>query len=406
MNGEDVRRFYKKGIGTGIAIGVLSALLVCGIVFGIVISKQHEKLVEIDRTTLSLGNDVTEKINYLIEMADTYFLYDYDRDEMTDNIYRAVLDSLNDPYTRYYTEEEYAELTETTEGIYYGIGTVVTQDVDTGEIIIVQPYDGSPAKEAGLMPEDVLIAVDGTSVEGMDLDLAVDMIRGEEGSKVVLTVKRGDETLDLEVERRKIDVITVASEMLDNNIGYIQISQFEGVTLDQFNSAFDELVEMGMEGLIIDIRDNPGGRLDVVTDMLDRILPEGLIVYTEDKNGKREEIYSDEECDLDIPCAVLVNGNSASASEIFSGALQDYGLAEIIGTQTFGKGIVQSIMGLLDGSAVKITVQDYYTPNGNNIHGIGITPDQVVELDEEAYLQDGTDTQLDAAVNYIEEQMK
>lgn len=406
MNGEDVRRFYKKGIGTGIAIGVLSALLVCGIAFGIVISKQHEKLVEIDRTTLSLGNDVTEKINYLIEMADTYFLYDYDRDEMSDNIYRAVLDSLNDPYTRYYTEEEYAELTETTEGIYYGIGTVVTQDVDTGEIIIVQPYDGSPAKEAGLMPEDVLIAVDGTSVEGMDLDLAVDMIRGEEGSKVVLTVKRGDETLDLEVERRKIDVITVASEMLDNNIGYIQISQFEGVTLEQFNNAFDELVEQGMEGLIIDIRDNPGGRLDVVTDMLDRILPEGLIVYTEDKNGKREEIYSDEECDLDIPCAVLVNGNSASASEIFSGALQDYGLAEIIGTQTFGKGIVQSIMGLMDGSAVKITVQDYYTPNGNNIHGIGITPDQVVELDEEAYLQEGTDTQLDAAVKYIEEQMK
>ena len=173
-----------------------------------------------------------------------------------------------------------------------------------------------------------------------------------------------------------------------------------------FNNAFDDLKEQGMQGLIIDVRGNPGGRLDTVTDILDRLLPEGLIVYMQDKNGKREEIRSDAECDLDVPCAVLVNGNSASASEVFSGALQDYGLAGIIGTQTFGKGIVQSIYKLDDGSAVKLTTQDYYTPNGNNIHGIGITPDEVVELDEDAYKQDGTDTQLDAAVRYIMDKLQ
>lgn len=405
MNNEEVRRFYKKGVGTGIAIGVLSVLLVCGIAFGIVFSGYYEKKVQAARASLSLGDDVTAKINQLVSLADTYFLYDYDKEEMADDIYRAVLDSLDDPYTRYYTEEEYKSLTESTEGVYCGIGAVVTQNAETGEVVIVYPYEDSPAAEAGLLADDVVCQVDGEDVTGMDLDLVVDKIKGEEGTTVVLTVKRGEDLLDLEIERRKIDVITVDSEMLEDNIGYIVISQFEGVTLEQFNEAFDELKEQGMQGLIIDIRSNPGGRLDTVTEILDRLLPEGLIVYTEDKNGKREEITSDAECDLDIPCAVLVNGNSASASEIFSGALQDYGLAEIIGTQTFGKGIVQSIIGLEDGSAVKITVQDYYTPNGSNIHGVGITPDRIVELDEEAYAE-GTDTQLDSAVEYIQGQVE
>ena len=406
MNGEEAKNFYKKGVGIGIAIGALSVLLLCGILFGIVASRQREKIVESNRASLSLGSDVTEKINLLINLADTYFLYDYDKDEMADNLYKAVMNSLNDKYSVYYTPEEYAKLTESTEGVFYGIGTVVTKDEDTGYIRIVQVYEDSPADKAGIKDEDLITAVDGSTVKDMDLDMAIDMIRGEEGTTVTVTVMRGDEVMDVDIERGKIDIVTVSSEMLDNDIGYIQIAQFEGVTLNQFNEAFDELNEQGMKGLIIDLRDNPGGRLDTVTEILDRLLPEGVIVYTEDKNGNRDEIKSDAECDLNIPCVVLVNGNSASASEIFAGAMQDFGLGEIMGTQTFGKGIVQHIMGMEDGSAVKITVQNYYTPNGNNIHGIGITPDEVVELDEEAYIQDGIDTQFDAAAEYIKGQIK
>lgn len=405
MGDEEVKKLYKKGIRTGAAIGALSVLLVCAIAVGIIFSLNYERKVKADRTTLALGDNVTSKINELTGIVDSLFLYDYDKDEMADNIYKAVMSSLDDPYSKYYTAEEYKELSASTEGVYYGIGATVTLN-DDGYVRIVQTQEGSPAEEAGILAEDVITEVAGENVKGMKLDDIVSRMKGEEGTSVTLTIVRGDETLKTDVTRRKIDSVLVAGKMLDNNIGYIAISQFEGVTLEQFNNAFDDLKEQGMQGLIIDVRGNPGGRLDTVTDILDRLLPEGLIVYMQDKNGKREEIRSDEECDLDVPCAVLVNGNSASASEVFSGALQDYGLAGIIGTQTFGKGIVQSIYKLDDGSAVKLTTQDYYTPNGNNIHGIGITPDEVVELDEDAYKQDGTDTQLDAAVRYIMDKLK
>ena len=405
MGDEEVKKLYKKGIRTGAAIGALSVLLVCAIAVGIIFSLNYERKVKADRTTLALGDNVTSKINELTGIVDSLFLYDYDKDEMADNIYKAVMSSLGDPYSKYYTAEEYKELSASTEGVYYGIGATVTLN-DDGYVRIVQTQEGSPAEEAGILAEDVITEVAGENVKGMKLDDIVSRMKGEEGTSVTLTIVRGDETLKIDVTRRKIDSVLVAGKMLDNNIGYIAISQFEGVTLEQFNNAFDDLKEQGMQGLIIDVRGNPGGRLDTVTDILDRLLPEGLIVYMQDKNGKREEIRSDEECDLDVPCAVLVNGNSASASEVFSGALQDYGLAGIIGTQTFGKGIVQSIYKLDDGSAVKLTTQDYYTPNGNNIHGIGITPDEVVELDEDAYKQDGTDTQLDAAVRYIMDKLQ
>lgn len=405
MGDEEVKKLYKKGIRTGAAIGALSVLLVCAIAVGIIFSLNYERKVKADRTTLALGDNVTSKINELTGIVDSLFLYDYDKDEMADNIYKAVMSSLDDPYSKYYTAEEYKELSASTEGVYYGIGATVTLN-DDGYVRIVQTQEGSPAEEAGILAEDVITEVAGENVKGMKLDDIVSRMKGEEGTSVTLTIVRGDETLKTDVTRRKIDSVLVTGKMLDNNIGYIAISQFEGVTLEQFNNVFDDLKEQGMQGLIIDVRGNPGGRLDTVTDILDRLLPEGLIVYMQDKNGKREEIRSDEECDLDVPCAVLVNGNSASASEVFSGALQDYGLAGIIGTQTFGKGIVQSIYKLDDGSAVKLTTQDYYTPNGNNIHGIGITPDEVVELDEDAYKQDGTDTQLDAAVRYIMDKLQ
>ena len=398
---------FGGGVILGAALGATLAALICVIVFGIVLQNYRKSVlnyyssVTATDSGLTLGDDVASKMNTLKQVIDQYFLYDYDEEDMEEAIYDAMLDCLDDPYSVYYTPEEYQDMIESSEGTYCGIGVVVTKNTETGDVVVVYPYEDSPGEKAGLLADDILIAADGTELNGMDLDQAVTLIKGEEGTTVVLTIGRGDETFDVTVTREKIDIITVAYEMLEGDIGYIQVSQFDATTVDQFKEAIDALNDEGMKGLAVDIRSNPGGRLDAVVSMLDYILPEGLLVYTEDKYGNREEYTSDGSCHLSVPCAVLVNGNSASASEIFAGAMQDYDKAEIIGVQTFGKGIVQNVLGLTDGSAVKITVEDYYTPNGNNIHGIGITPDEVVELDSEAYLADGTDTQLEAALEYL-----
>lgn len=404
MNTESEDKIYKKGVGIGIAIGALSVFIIAGIAIGIIFSKKWE--VRSANSALTLGNDVVEKINTLVRLTDKEFLYEYDSDEMKNSIYRAVMDSLGDPYTRYYTPTEFNQLMEENEGTFYGIGVVVTLDADKGGVLVSDVYKNSPAQEAGVLPGDRLIGAGDVSFIDMDLDTAVSHIRGMEGTYVDINIDRDGETFTLHVERRKVDMITVDYEMKENKIGYISVSQFEGITERQFISAFDDLSSQGMAGLIIDVRNNPGGRVDTVCNMLDKLLPEGIIVYIEDKNNKRQVYNSNAACDLDVPCVVLVNENSASASEIFAGALQDHKKATIIGQQTFGKGIVQSIIPLSDGSAIKITTEDYYTPNGNNIHKIGITPDVVVELDKEAYKNDNIDTQLEKAIEYIKGELK
>lgn len=403
---DNEKKIYNKGVLRGTIIGVLSMLIISAILYGTVISKYYSAATIEDRASLDLGDDVTNKINSLLDYIDEGFLFDYKESDIDDAIYKAVMSGLGDKYSVYYTAEEYSDLMDSTNGTYYGIGVVVSQNTDSGELVVVQPYKDAPGAKAGIQIGDVILAVDGTEVTGMDSDLAVDLIRGDEGTKVTLTIRRDDETFDVDVTRAKVEVETVSYEMKENKIGYIAVTQFDGVTTEQFAAAMKDLIKQGMTGLIVDIRNNPGGRLDVVKEMLDSLLPEGIIVYTEDKNGQKTYYNSDESSILDVPMAILVNGNSASASEIFSGAMQDYKLAQIIGTQTFGKGIVQTIIPFEDGSAIKMTVEKYYTPNGTNIHGIGITPDQVVELDEDQYAADGTDTQLNAAITYIEEQQK
>ena len=241
-------------------------------------------------------------------------------------------------------------------------------------------------------------------ITGLDLDTLVrTYIRGEEGTTVDLTVLRGDEhdKVELHITRRAIEAETVEYKMLDNNIGYISVSEFDQPTYNQFKTAVDELQSDGMKGLVIDLRDNPGGLLDTVVDMLDYMLPDGLLVYTADKNGNGDKYYSDDGHQVDIPLVVLVNGNSASASEVFTGAIKDFKWGTIIGTQTFGKGIVQDILPLGDGSGLKITVAHYYTPSGFDLHGKGITPDIEVELDETAVYGEDSDNQLKAAIEKL-----
>ncbi len=329
--------------------------------------------------------DISEKMELLQGYIDNYFLFDVDYESIAEEVYKAMFDGLDDPYSAYYTQEEYEELMESSSGSYCGIGATVTQDADTGYVEIVSMFEGSGALEAGLEEGDMITEVDGEDISEMDLTSIVDLMKGEEDTTVDITVYRPstEETLSFTITRHTVDTITVASTMLDNNIGYIVISEFDEVTVSQFEEALNDLTEQGMEGLIVDLRDNPGGLLTSVVDIVDMLLPEGIITYTEDKYGNRQNYSSDAEYN-DVPMVVLVNGNSASASEIFAGAMKDYERATLVGTQTYGKGIVQTIRKLIDGSAIKLTIARYYTPNGICIHGEGITPDIVLEYDYDA----------------------
>lgn len=330
-----------------------------------------------------LDDEFIDKLDFLLQMVDTYYLYDYDKETVQDTLYKAIFDSLGDPYSRYYTLDEFDKFKESSSGMYSGIGVVVQMDMKTGIITAVKPYKNCPGYEAGIRPGDIIVKVAGTEVTGMDLDEAVALIRGEEGTTVTITLLRDEEIFDVEVTRRKIEIETVVYEMLDDNIGYIQVEEFDDLTDEQFSVALDELQKEGMEGLVIDLRNNPGGILDVVVAMLDDVLPEGVVVSVKDVNGKCEEYKSKSAPKLKVPFVVLVNESSASASEIFAGAVQDFGAGEIIGKTTYGKGIVQSVFSLTDGTGVKITVEDYYTPSGRSIHKLGVTPDVEVDLPDE-----------------------
>ena len=348
-----------------------------------------------------------QKIGVLEEMIDDYYLEETDGAAMEEGLYRGLVAALGDPYSVYYSAEELVELQEKTAGIYYGIGARVSLDTDTGLAKIVGVISGAPAEEAGLMAGDLIYLVDGSSVQGMDLESIVAKVKGEEGTKVHLTVIRegADDYLEFDIERRKLDNDTVSYEMLEEGIGYIQIQEFDDVTVDQFADALATCKGSGMKGLILDLRGNPGGNLSTVCEISRRILPKGMIVYTEDKYGKREEYTCDGEHPLGMPLVVLVDANSASASEILAGAIKDYGIGTLVGTTTFGKGIVQRILKLSDGSAVKLTVSKYYTPNGNNIHEIGIVPDIEVPFEAGPYQEDGTDNQLNRAIEVLKEKM-
>lgn len=365
---------------------------------------------ETDSDDLLASKAVKAKISRIKSIIDKYYLNDIDEEKMAEGMYKGLVGSLEDPYSVYYTKEEFDALMESSSGSYYGIGAYVSQDVKTGEITIVKPFEGGPAYEAGMLPGDVIYKVLGEEVSGKDLSEVVGMMKGEEGTTVdVEVIRKGEsEPIKLTIERRKVEVPTISYEMLDNNVGYIQIAEFDEVTGPQFRSALTDLDNQGMKGLVIDLRNNPGGLLDTVCDMLDRMLPEGLIVYTEDKNGTRtEEVKSTAKESFDKPLVVMINGNSASASEVFAGAIQDYGIGTILGTTSFGKGIVQSVIPLTDGSGVKITVSKYFTPKGRNIHEIGIEPDVVVELKEDlknkVTIEKSEDNQLQEAIKIINE---
>ena len=352
------------------------------------------------------GNDTSGKLGTLRKLIDETFLGEVEEEELREGIYKGFISGLDDPYSVYYDEDETRTLIETTEGEYDGIGAVLSQDIDTGIVTLIRIYEGSPAMEAGLKDNDILYKVEDLEVTGEDLSEVVSHIKGEKGTEVNLTVYRGKnhEEITVTAVRNRIQAQTVSHRMMDGGIGYIAVSEFDLVTYDQYKQALEDLESQGMKGLIVDLRNNPGGNLTTVCDMVDLMLPEGLIVYTKDKSGKKEEISSDDAHQFNLPLAVLVNGNSASASEIYAGAIQDHGTGTIVGTQSYGKGLVQQIFDLKDGTSVKLTIAEYFTPNGRNIHGKGITPDVEVEYEENEEDPEA-DNQLEKAVEVLREKM-
>ena len=395
----------KKGYGAGIVTGILATVLVSLLLLG------GFRVITNTAGSYASGKvtekEVSKKLNKLNALIDKYYLYEdeIDTDKLAEGIYSGYTSALGDKYTVYYDEDETKALMESTSGIFSGVGATLTKDADTGYATIVNVYEDSPAEKAGLKAGDILEKIDDHEVGDEQLDTVVSWIKGEKGTDVKITVLRDGEELELTATRDTIEVKTVSYEMKENQIGYIRVSEFDTVTYDQFKEALDDLEKQGMTGLVVDLRNNPGGSLSTVCDMLDLMLPKGLIVYTEDKNGKKTEMKSDEEHQFTKPLAVLVNGNSASASEIYSGAIQDYGIGKIVGTQTYGKGVVQQIFDLDDGTAVKLTIAEYFTPKGRSINGKGITPDVKVEYENNEENPDA-DNQLDKAVEEVKAQMK
>lgn len=403
----------------------VAAALLLAFGAGVIFSDRIQSAIAVNSTALDSEqqkrySEILNKLGQIDKTIDKYYMADgeIDTELMSEGVYKGYVYGLNERYTTYYTPEEYKQMLAQSEGVYSGIGVTVTKEEKNAGLVIVEVSEGGPGEASGLMAGDVITSADGENIGGDSLDTAVSKIMGEAGTEVVLTIYRPseDKSFDKTLTRQKIDEVTVEYELLEDHIGYIYLKGFEEVTVKQFNEAVDQLLEDGMDGLVVDVRGNPGGNMSSVCPILDRLLPEGLLVYTEDKNGQRSEEYADSEEVLDIPMAVLVNGSSASASEIFAAAIQDYEWGKIVGEQTFGKGIVQYIIPFSDGSAMKLTSAKYFTPKGRSIHSVGITPDIEVSAAEADSSTPGSggesseadsvlDVQLEAAVEAVKAQL-
>lgn len=356
------------------------------------------------------SQETIDKLNEIEGYIDRSFIDSVSNDALSEGLYRGMVEALDDPYATYYTPEEWIKMKEDTTGVYYGIGAYLMLDEKYLYPRITGVIPGSGAEEAGIKENDYIMEVEGEDIYDQDLESVVARIRGDEGTSVHITIARGEEgareLMEFDVVRHRVETPTVEWEMMDDDIGYIAITRFETVTVDQFAEALAEVKGKGAKGIVLDLRSNPGGSLPAAVSIAGMMLPKGTVVYTMDRYGNREDYTSSGNNELQIPMAVLVNGNSASASEILAGAIKDYKKGTLVGTTTFGKGIVQQIFVLEDESALKITVSHYYTPNGNDIHGVGIEPDVEEEFDWEEYEKSETDNQLEKAIEVVKDQIK
>ena len=346
----------------------------------------------------SENDELLKSINEIKEILDESYLYQIFENDISEGALKGYVAGLDEKYTEYIPIRDMQDYTQTLMGNFVGIGIYMVQNVENNTIEVVEPIKESPAEEVGILPGDVIVAVDGVEYKGEDIDTAASKIKGEEGTTVELKILRGEETINLIITRRRVSTNPVISKRLENNIGYIQMTSFDEDTSATFKTKFEELKKEGIKSLIIDLRDNGGGLVDQTLETLDYIVPKGNdLLITIDKNKNEEIKRAEDDVLIDMPIVVLVNGNSASASEIFAGALKDLDEATIVGTKTFGKGVIQQLMTLKNGGGLKFTVAEYYTPKRNQINGIGIEPDVVVELPEDSE----EDTQLQKAIELL-----
>lgn len=410
------RKRFLSGFFSGVALTLcVGAFILYGNQIGM-FDRFYQTSSGSEKITNHERRQALRKLSILEQYIDKFYLNDLTADKYEDGLYKGLISSLDDRYAAYYNKEEYETINASNEGKYVGIGCSVSYDKETGKFTIIQPYEDGPADVAGIHSGDVLSTVDGKSVVGKELSDVVNMIKGKEGTKVKVSILRdtSNAPIELEVTRKEVETKTVTYTMLENKIGYVAIAGFKDTTVQQFNDAIDALQKDKMAGLILDVRNNGGGSLDVVVKITDRLLSKGLIVYTRDKYDKGDDYYAKDKKELDLPMVLLVNENSASASEVFAGALRDHKLATLVGTKTFGKGIVQSIFSLQDGTAIKLTTSKYYTPKGYNIHDVGIQPDIQIEMNKDYDLSEDDlteepdlekDNQLKTAVQCMQEKL-
>lgn len=406
---------FLKGIIVGCCFTAVLAVLAFSI-FVLANEKSKQALQQNQQVEtaedVALSEKVFKKLQKIAKIIDEYSIEDLDVDELETYIYKGLLAGTGDEYSAYYSEEELEEFMEQASGNYSGIGVTMQYDSAVRMAKVVSINEKAPAAEVDIQVGDYIYKVDGEDVTMTTGDLTdvATKVRGEEGTQVKLTLLRGNdnEEIEVEVERRNVEVESVSGQMLEDQIGYIQITEFEGNTAAQFKEVYEGLKAEGAQGLVLDLRANPGGQVDSVVEIAEYFVPEGIITYMEDKNGKRQNFYGSGKNIWNKPLTVLVDGNSASASEILAGAIRDYNMGDLLGTTTFGKGIVQQTVNLGDNTAMKITFAKYYTPKGENIHKKGIEPDIKVEYEA---LEDGetydikTDNQVQAAVKHVKEQM-
>lgn len=408
-NGNNVNKHGKKSYFAGLITGVIWGIAVVFIL--IILSNIIEsELTESGKISDNVGTSAltgSSKSSIIKQYIDKYFMEDVDNDILTEGMYKGMLESLNDPYSVYYTKDEVESLKQSSEGEYVGLGISVTQNNETKVITVTKVYDDSPAKDAGIESGDTIYSINDNVLTDETLDELLVDIKGEEGKEVKMQLKRGEETIDADMKLREVLIDVVSYEMLEDNIGYIIIDQFTGTSTEQVEEAINDLKSQGMERIIVDLRDNPGGQLECIQAILNYFLPKDkLLLYSETKDGEQEKYYTENDGLItDMPLCVLVNENSASASEVFAGVVKCYDRGKLVGTKTFGKGIMQSTFGLSDGTAIKLTIGKYYLPDDSNIHGIGIEPDYEVKLPEDVTnvwaLKHPDDPQLTKAIEVV-----
>lgn len=403
---KNKKSFFKGALSGALAVLLIMSIVSCGVNLPGTSKTTKKSSSGSDSSEELLDDSTKAKLELLEQLVDESYSGDIDMDDLQEGLYRGYIDGLGDKYSVYYDEDETKALMQSTSGEFGGIGALFSQDKDTKVITFLKVYEGSGAEEAGFKVDDILYKVDGKDISGEDLSEVVSKIRGDEGTTVELTVLRGDdgEEYTATVTRKIVQTDTVYHEMKEDKIGYIQVTEFDDVTTDQYKEALEDLENQGMKGLVVDLRNNPGGNVDTVTDMLDLMLPEGTTLSIKDKQGKESVYESDDEHQFTKPLVVLVNENSASASEIFSGAIQTFGTGEVVGTTTYGKGVVQQIFDLKDGTSVKLTIAEYLIAGQFGINGKGVTPDVEVQYEKDVQNPD-RDNQLEKALEEVKNKL-